>query len=215
MADFRQRNGVPRPMDEEKAVGVPENSYTPGSRPGSRAGTPTPEQRGLLNERRNGHHRHVSSEVYTHHNFPTGQGLKRFSDRFLRRDKKKVGVAESLKNIVFSSCALQVSMILSPSLTFQVQGSIFSFSSYLLPGLRTSAMHPMKRTRKGTSATVPPFLVRPSDVLPFSSLRELMIIIVCFLAILPLEKLFEFCGEQLTFYVGRDFGDLIIVSLAK
>lgn len=38
---------------------------------------------------------------------------------------------------------------------------------------------------------------------------------VCFLSILPLEKLFEYCGEQLTFYVGKDFGELIIVTLAK
>lgn len=106
MADFRQRNGVPRPMDEERAVGIQDTGSRPGSRAGSRPSTPTPEQRGLLNEKRNGHHRHLTSEVYTHHIYPTGSGLQRFRDRFMRKGKKKIGVVESLQNIFFCTCAL-------------------------------------------------------------------------------------------------------------
>ncbi|KAF9268226.1 hypothetical protein L218DRAFT_602819 [Marasmius fiardii PR-910] len=33
------------------------------------------------------------------------------------------------------------------------------------------------------------------------------------LAIMPLQKLFDFGGEQMSFYVGKDLGDLIVVTL--
>ncbi|EJD00396.1 uncharacterized protein FOMMEDRAFT_91401 [Fomitiporia mediterranea MF3/22] len=36
---------------------------------------------------------------------------------------------------------------------------------------------------------------------------------LCFLAIIPLERLFEFGGEQMALYTGKDLGDLIIVTL--
>ena len=36
---------------------------------------------------------------------------------------------------------------------------------------------------------------------------------VCFLAIIPLEKLFEWCGEQMALYLGSVLGDLLIVTL--
>lgn len=38
---------------------------------------------------------------------------------------------------------------------------------------------------------------------------------VCFLAIIPLERLFDFGGEQMGYYVGKDLGDLIVVTLNK
>ena len=36
---------------------------------------------------------------------------------------------------------------------------------------------------------------------------------MCFLAIVPLEKLFEWCGEQMALYLGSVLGDLLIVTL--
>ena len=38
---------------------------------------------------------------------------------------------------------------------------------------------------------------------------------VCFLAIVPLEKLFDYGGEQLAMYCGDDLGDLIVITLNK
>ena len=38
---------------------------------------------------------------------------------------------------------------------------------------------------------------------------------VCFLAIVPLEKMFDWGGEQLAMYCGPDLGDLIIITLNK
>ena len=39
--------------------------------------------------------------------------------------------------------------------------------------------------------------------------------LVCFVAIIPLEKLFDFGGEQMAFYLGRDLGDLVVITLNK
>ncbi|ESK93724.1 sodium calcium [Moniliophthora roreri MCA 2997] len=38
-------------------------------------------------------------------------------------------------------------------------------------------------------------------------------LIVSLLAIIPLEKLFDYGGEQMAFYVGKDLGDLIVITL--
>lgn len=38
---------------------------------------------------------------------------------------------------------------------------------------------------------------------------------VSFLAIIPLERLFDYCGEQMAFYCGNDLGDLIVITLNK
>ncbi|KAH8987182.1 hypothetical protein EDB92DRAFT_2116166 [Lactarius akahatsu] len=36
---------------------------------------------------------------------------------------------------------------------------------------------------------------------------------LCFLAIIPLEKLFDWGGEQMTMYLGKGLGDLVVVTL--
>jgi Ca2+:H+ antiporter len=36
---------------------------------------------------------------------------------------------------------------------------------------------------------------------------------VCFLSIIPLEKLFDWCGEQMTIYLGLTLGDLLAITL--
>lgn len=48
-----------------------------------------------------------------------------------------------------------------------------------------------------------------------SHLSVLSISVVCFVSIIPLEKLFDFGGEQMALYTGKDLGDLIIVTLNK
>ncbi|KAF7313554.1 hypothetical protein HMN09_00511500 [Mycena chlorophos] len=37
--------------------------------------------------------------------------------------------------------------------------------------------------------------------------------LLCFFAIIPLEKLFDYCGEQMAHYLGDDLGELLVVSL--
>ena len=36
---------------------------------------------------------------------------------------------------------------------------------------------------------------------------------VCFLSIIPLEKLFDWCGDQMTLFLGSSLGDLLTISL--
>ena len=38
---------------------------------------------------------------------------------------------------------------------------------------------------------------------------------VCFISIIPLEKMFDWGGEQMALYLGKDLGDLVIVTLNK
>jgi hypothetical protein len=38
---------------------------------------------------------------------------------------------------------------------------------------------------------------------------------VCFLAIVPLEQMFDFLGEQMMFYLGKSLGELLIITLNK
>jgi hypothetical protein len=46
-------------------------------------------------------------------------------------------------------------------------------------------------------------------------MRSQNLLLVCFLAIVPLEKMFDWGGEQLAMYCGPDLGDLITITLNK
>ncbi|KAF9569408.1 hypothetical protein CPC08DRAFT_701898 [Agrocybe pediades] len=37
--------------------------------------------------------------------------------------------------------------------------------------------------------------------------------VLCFFAIVPLERLFDYGGEQMSFYLGKELGDLVVVTL--
>ena len=39
--------------------------------------------------------------------------------------------------------------------------------------------------------------------------------LVCFLSIIPLEKLFDWGGEQMALYLGKELGDLVVITLNK
>jgi len=45
--------------------------------------------------------------------------------------------------------------------------------------------------------------------------RQPLIQLVCFVAIIPYERLFDYGGEQMAFYIGKELGDLLVVSLNK
>lgn len=38
---------------------------------------------------------------------------------------------------------------------------------------------------------------------------------VSFFAIIPLERLFEYGGEQMLYYLGKDLGELLLITLNK
>jgi len=97
-------------------------------------------------------------------------------DLFVRKGRRKIGLIESLRAIVFSSW-LNILVILIP----------FAWASHF----NEKNEDPKKRW---------------GSVTTFS---------LCFFSILPLARFLEFGGEQLAFYVGKDLGDLIRVTLSN
>lgn len=59
------------------------------------------------------------------------------------------------------------------------------------------------------------FACKFNHLLPICDADERDVEEVAFLAIMPLEKLFDFGGEQLAMYCGEDIGDLILITLNK
>ncbi|VDB90211.1 unnamed protein product [Peniophora sp. CBMAI 1063] len=94
---------------------------------------------------------------------------KRIWRRVLGKDRRPIGLLESLKAIVLSSW-LNTFLIFLP----------FAWAAHLHKEWEEN------------------------DALVFS---------LCFLTIIPLEKLFDWGGEQLAMYCGEDLGDLIIITL--
>ncbi|KAF9008797.1 hypothetical protein BDQ17DRAFT_1236822 [Cyathus striatus] len=91
--------------------------------------------------------------------------LYRIWNRFTRKGKKNITVAESLYAIAFSSW-LNILLILWP----------FAWASHF----------------------------RWSPTVTF---------ILSFLSIIPLERLFDYGGEQMAFYCGKELGDFIVITL--
>ena len=87
---------------------------------------------------------------------------------------------------------------------------MFSFQLSPSPGYRTT----------WALKTIGLFTSR-SDVRIFFELKYLPYLVdscpltVCFVAIIPLERLFDWGGEQMAFYLGKDLGDLLMITMNK
>ncbi|PPR03874.1 hypothetical protein CVT26_000872 [Gymnopilus dilepis] len=93
------------------------------------------------------------------------QELLKFWDQWTRKGKRKIGVVESLKAIVFSSW-LNIFLVFIP----------LAWVSHFFWGNTTT-------------------------------------FVLCFFAIIPLERLFDWGGEQMAYYLGKDIGDLVVITL--
>ena len=62
-------------------------------------------------------------------------------------------------------------------------------------------------------------LSSPSHVCTLFSVLYVTVLIrgisVCFVAIIPMEKMFDWGGEQMALYLGKDLGDLLIITMNK
>ncbi|KAL0949129.1 hypothetical protein HGRIS_009213 [Hohenbuehelia grisea] len=117
------------------------------------------------------HHRGdmMTEKAPTRHSLvPDTESLYRFWDRFTRKGKRKVGVMESVRNLLFSSW-------LNLLVVFIPVAWVAHFRGHSWPPQLTFAL--------------------------------------CFLAIIPLEHIFDYGGDQMCFYVGKDLGDLIVITL--
>ncbi|KAF9057456.1 hypothetical protein BJ165DRAFT_1334306 [Panaeolus papilionaceus] len=92
--------------------------------------------------------------------------LIRIWDRFTRKGKRKIGLRESVRALVFSSW-LNIFMVFIP----------LSWVSHFL------------NWKSSTTFAL------------------------SFFAVIPLEHLFDYGGEQMAYYLGKDFGDLLTVTL--
>jgi len=111
------------------------------------------------------------------HNLVFGDSGRTHSmgDRFLRKGKRKVGVVESLKAILFSSW-LNLLLLFIPIAWVAHFGNA-------------------------------------NDEPPTKTWNYSATFVLCFLSIIPLEKLFDYGGEQMALYLGADLGDLLVVTL--
>ena len=93
---FRHRST--HPQDEEATLEG--NGTGPSANGRPRDSHDVPEHRSLLLD-----HNEKPVPVHEHHHFVRERaGFVRFSDRFLRKGKTKVGTVQSLKNVFLSSC---------------------------------------------------------------------------------------------------------------
>ncbi|KAF8738185.1 hypothetical protein AX14_011601 [Amanita brunnescens Koide BX004] len=102
----------------------------------------------------------------------TGASLNRSWSKFTRQGRQKIGIRESLKNIV-----------------------LFSWGNIFLVFLPVGwVAHFLKSSGHSNHLA--------NNVFTF-----------CFLGIMPLQKLFEYGGDQMACYLGKDLGDLLIITL--
>ncbi|KAJ7283479.1 hypothetical protein C8J57DRAFT_1292671 [Mycena rebaudengoi] len=109
--------------------------------------------------------------------------IYRMKDRFLRTGKPRVGTLASIKAVCFSSW-LNILLVFIP----------IAWAAHFS---NAAQAHEIEEDPEHRSPTWPYPLT----------------FVMCFLAIIPLEKLFDYGGEQMAFYLGPDFGDLLTVTL--
>ena len=85
------------------------------------------------------------------------------------------------------------------SYSFLLHGSRILFS-----GLRVSFLHVSRRSNPIFSCFRDP-----------DGVANIGHGLVCFVAIIPLERMFDYGGEQMAHYLGKELGDLLIITLNK
>ncbi|KAL1666757.1 XRN 5'-3' exonuclease N-terminus-domain-containing protein [Schizophyllum commune] len=172
MSEINEKGAVPRHRvhrTDEEAGGIEDaNSSSPFFANGERHDTEHAYPP---------HHHHLHAPHLSMENHPHLQdavdGWERFKNRFNRVGRRKIGIAESLKNLA-------------------KQSWLNTFIVFIPIGWVTHFLE-VHRSPVGVPHTV--------------------VFIFNFLAIIPLAKLFEYGGEQMSYYVGKELGDLIIISL--
>ena len=127
--------------------------------------------------------------------------------RFNGYGHKKIGFFDSVKAVVFSSCVFtpSFSVVIAIHFKFPRLERVVDFSS-----IRLGFPFQTLESRQDFCTCVPS--------LGSKSLIRLLIEVrvfgpVCFLSIIPLERLFDWCGEQMTLYLGLTLGDLLAITL--
>lgn len=123
--------------------------------------------------------------------------IQAFWDRFKGKGRKNVGILTSLKNIVLSSW-LNLLLVIIP----------IAWASHFV------AVNDHEHEGRGWGHSTT-FVRKYLFFVIVYSILTTVPCLVCFLALMPLEQLFDWGGEQMSLYLGKDLGDLLMVTLNK
>ena len=126
----------------------------------------------------------------------TGDELQAFWDRLRGKGRTRVGVFRSIKNILLSSCKpptrflnSYISIISRPGLNILLVIIPVAWASHFVSV--NDHEHAGRGWGHGTTFTL------------------------LFLALVPLEQLLDWGGEQMSMYLGKSLGDLLMITLNK
>ena len=132
-----------------------------------------------------------------------------FWDRFRGKGRRVPGWGRSLKNALVCSCELHLPHLVTPNLIDAIGLNVlFPIVplAWVSHYLGTQDHWPVHITFGCTYVTLIEILSHLIDSRPLT---------VCFVAIIPLERLFDWGGEQMAFYLGKDLGDLLMITMNK
>jgi hypothetical protein len=136
------------------------------------------------------------------------QGSRPSQYRFWGKDRRRIGWKQSARAIVFSSCQSSLDVC---------HGYMREYSTHLSQsrsqyfGRLHSPCLGIPLLRMVTWVHLCTYVI----TLCRQSVRSQILLPVCFLSIVSLEKMFDWGAEQLAMYCGLDLGDLIIITLNK
>lgn len=128
-------------------------------------------------------------------------------NRFNGYGRKRIGFIESVKAVIFSSCTSTPTVLGCCRNLLRIPRfeRVIGFSS-------TRLGFPLRSLgRQQDLCVCVPSL--GSWLIVRLLIRVDFFGSVCFLSIIPLERLFDWCGEQMAIYLGSSLGDLLIITL--
>ena len=123
-------------------------------------------------------------------------------DRFNGYGRKRVGAMQSVRAVILSSCISFPSSSVVPR-TYFLSPDLNVLLVFLPVAWVSHFEHWGEKTTFGCECRPPRRCVLLTSL--FSP--------VCFLSIIPLEKLFDWCGEQMALFLGSSLGDLLAITL--
>ena len=126
--------------------------------------------------------------------------------RFNGHGRKSIGFVQSVKAIIFSSCT-PISVVVAVVETYCVSPDLNAMIIFLPFAWAAHFKHWHENTTFAC-AYILWIQVRSLFADGFCVCGS-----VCFLSIIPLEKLFDWCGEHMAIYLGLSLGDLLIITL--
>ena len=134
-----------------------------------------------------------------------------FWDRFRGKGQRVPGWGRSLKNALVCSCEFYILRPIGPSL----MGAIGLNVLFPIVPLAWVSHYLGTQDHWPVHITFGCAYIISISIEILSHLIDSRPLTVCFVAIIPLERLFDWGGEQMAFYLGKDLGDLLMITMNK